>query len=91
MNAILILLAAMLAAPANAEEPCHNVLIPAQSKVPTEVWLRLQREGMAASRQPQQLTPAEKELAAQRWLDSFKHEIPEMFEQDMAGRSQRGQ
>ncbi|TBU89071.1 DUF3613 domain-containing protein [Stutzerimonas kirkiae] len=86
---MLIALAMMLATQAGADEPRRNALIPAQSKVPTDIWLRMQREGTAASRHPQQLTPAERELALQRWLGSFEHEIPERFEQDMAGRGRR--
>ncbi|SDH23714.1 Protein of unknown function [Pseudomonas flavescens] len=48
-------------------------------------WLRLQREGRLASQHPQASTPAEQELALQRWLDSHKHPIPEFFEQNVGG------
>lgn len=61
--------------PASAAEPSEL----------TEAWLQLQRGGGAASPQEQRLTPAERELAMERWLGSFKHEIPEFYEQDMAG------
>ncbi|MBL1376599.1 DUF3613 domain-containing protein [Zobellella iuensis] len=51
----------------------------------TERWLQLQREGNAGSTQPQAATPAERELASQRWLDSYKHSIPAFFEQGVEG------
>lgn len=59
--------------------------------VPTtsDAWLQLQREGGAASRHPQQATPAERELVLQRWLESFKHPIPEFFEEDVGDSVQR--
>ncbi|KTC63998.1 hypothetical protein AO262_18510, partial [Pseudomonas fluorescens ABAC62] len=47
----------------------------------TENWLALQVNGYAASANPQKSTPAERELAFQRWLESHKHPIPEFFEQ----------
>lgn len=58
-------------------------------KTHTEAWLQMQREGRMAAQQGQQLTPAERELVMERWLGSFKHEIPEFFEQDVAGEIER--
>ena len=55
----------------------------------TEAWLHLQREGHAASLAPQGLTPAERERAIQRWLDSYQHAIPDFFEQDSGGEIDR--
>lgn len=47
----------------------------------TQSWLKLQTEGNHASPTPQAVTPAERERSMQRWLDSYKHEIPDFFEQ----------
>ncbi|MFP2769682.1 DUF3613 domain-containing protein [Oceanisphaera sp. KMM 10153] len=51
----------------------------------TERWLQLQREGNAASRYSQAATPAERELANRRWLESYEHPIPDFFEQGIEG------
>ena len=52
--------------------------------------MALQVDGRAASPTPQSTTPAEKEQALQRWLDSHKHPIPEFFEtkSEAGGKSQ---
>jgi hypothetical protein len=46
----------------------------------TEGWLQLQVSGQLASSTPQKATPAERENAMQRLIDSYKHAIPEYFE-----------
>jgi len=51
----------------------------------TERWLHLQASGQAASSHPQQATPQERELTNRRLLESYRHPIPEFFEQDMGG------
>lgn len=56
----------------------------------TENWLALQINGLAASPTPQKITPAEREQAMQRWLDSNKHPIPEFFESESGGSSNGG-
>lgn len=56
----------------------------------TENWLALQINGLAASPTPQKTTPAEREQAMQRWLDSNKHPIPEFFESESGGASNGG-
>ena len=56
----------------------------------TEDWLALQVSGRAASTTPQAASAAERDLAAQRWLDSFKHKIPEFFEQKVGGKTEGG-
>lgn len=48
-------------------------------------WLQVQREGSQASATPQRLSAQERELANQRWLDSFTHPIPEFYERDAGG------
>lgn len=53
----------------------------------TENWLTLQSSGSAASSTAQKATAAERDLAAQRWLESFKHPIPEFFEQKVGGQT----
>lgn len=54
----------------------------------TENWMALQLSGRVASPIVQRTTPAEREQAMQRWLDSNKHPIPEFFEQKQGGTSQ---
>ncbi|AZF24842.1 hypothetical protein C4J90_0641 [Pseudomonas sp. R2-60-08W] len=54
----------------------------------TENWLALQVSGTAASATPQSASATERDVAAQRWVDSFKHEIPEFFEQKIGGKTQ---
>ncbi|WDU61686.1 DUF3613 domain-containing protein [Pseudomonas poae] len=54
----------------------------------TENWMSLQVNGSAASPTPQKTTPAEREQAMQRWLDSNKHPIPEFYESNAGGSSQ---
>ncbi|HEX8541390.1 MULTISPECIES: DUF3613 domain-containing protein [unclassified Pseudomonas] len=56
----------------------------------TQSWLKLQTEGNHASPTPQAVTPAERERSMQRWLDSYKHEIPDFFEQKKGGTTQAG-
>ncbi|GFM51490.1 DUF3613 domain-containing protein [Pseudomonas capsici] len=51
----------------------------------TEAWLQLQARGDAASPTPQTVTPAERDLSLQRWINSYKHEIPEFYEQKEGG------
>ncbi|MBF6027929.1 DUF3613 domain-containing protein [Pseudomonas sp. P115] len=56
----------------------------------TENWMALQLSGRVASPIVQKTSPAEREQALQRWLDSNKHPIPEYFEQKQGGTSQGG-
>nr|WP_180204107.1 DUF3613 domain-containing protein [Pseudomonas sp. SbOxS1]NYU03948.1 DUF3613 domain-containing protein [Pseudomonas sp. SbOxS1] len=51
----------------------------------TEGWLQLQSSNANASTKPQTASAAERELAMQRWLKSFQHEIPEFFDQYEGG------
>ena len=55
----------------------------------TENWLQLQVSGSVQSPIRQTATPAERELSLQRWLDSYKHEIPEYYKQDEGGRAKQ--
>lgn len=56
----------------------------------SEMWLQMQRDGNAASRQHAQMaTPLERELSMQRLLDSYKHPIPEYFGEDDGGSFER--
>ncbi|OLY71552.1 hypothetical protein AU074_15440 [Pseudomonas sp. ATCC PTA-122608] len=54
----------------------------------TETWLTLQSSGQVASPAQQKASAAERDLATQRWLDSFKHPIPEYFDQKVGGQTQ---
>ncbi len=51
----------------------------------TEQWLSIQREGSQASRHAQTASAAERELANQRWLESYKYAIPERYYDDGMG------
>ncbi|KMT55819.1 DUF3613 domain-containing protein [Pseudomonas fildesensis] len=72
---------AMLPLMAHAIEPGPSS--PQQAE--TENWLALQQSGRVASSTPQKTTPAEREQALQRLLDSNKHPIPEFFDQKVGG------
>ena len=56
----------------------------------TESWLTLQSSGKAASSTQQKASAAERDLAAQRLLESYKHPIPEYFDQKAGGTAQGG-
>ena len=56
----------------------------------TETWLQLQASGKAASAIPQSVGPAERDLALQRWLDTYQHPIPEYYEQKKGGNISSG-
>ncbi len=53
----------------------------------TENWMALQVSGRAASPTPQRASPAEREQALQRWLDSNRHPIPDFFDEKAGGAS----
>lgn len=55
----------------------------------TEHWLQLQISGNVQSPVRQVATPAEREQSLQRWLDSYKHEIPEYYKQDEGGKAKQ--
>jgi len=56
----------------------------------TEGWLQLQVSGERASSNLQKATPAERNQAMQRLLDSYKHPIPEYYEQKQGGNAPGG-
>ncbi|PTT28163.1 DUF3613 domain-containing protein [Pseudomonas sp. HMWF021] len=56
----------------------------------TEGWLQLQGRNKVPSPKLQTVTPTERELAMQRWLKSFQHEIPEFFDQQQGGKVDSG-
>jgi len=51
----------------------------------TESWMQLQIRGVVASTNLQTASATERELAMQRWLNSFTYPIPEFFDQDTGG------
>lgn len=53
--------------------------VPDEGETVTERWLQIQREGQQVTPAPQVATPTEREMAYQRWLESFKHPIPDFF------------
>ncbi|RAI71754.1 DUF3613 domain-containing protein [Pseudomonas fluorescens] len=52
----------------------------------TEQWLQLQIRGVVASPILQTASATERDLAMQRWLNSFSYPIPQYFDQDAAGK-----
>ncbi|MBV1815636.1 DUF3613 domain-containing protein [Pseudomonas viridiflava] len=56
-----------------------------QSQSQTETWLNVQAKGSAASAIPQTSTSAERDLSLQRWLETYKHEIPAFYDQKAGG------
>ncbi|WP_347900446.1 DUF3613 domain-containing protein [Pseudomonas purpurea] len=51
----------------------------------TEAWLLLQSRGQAVSPIPQAAAASERDLSLQRWLESYKHAIPEYFKDYSGG------
>ncbi|WP_019933235.1 DUF3613 domain-containing protein [Oceanimonas smirnovii] len=88
VKASVILTGWLLAASAVANTPdaagTHGLIKPLP-QTQTERWLQVQREGSRASAQTQASTAAEQELASQRWLDSYQHPIPDLYEQGVEG------
>jgi hypothetical protein len=56
----------------------------------TEGWLQLQVNGQLATSTPQKASPAEREQALQRLIDSYKHPIPEYYDQKQGGAASSG-
>ncbi|MFJ2388916.1 DUF3613 domain-containing protein [Pseudomonas koreensis] len=56
----------------------------------TEGWLQLQARNKVPSPTLQTVTPAERELAMQRWLKSYQHDIPVFFDQEQGGKVDSG-
>jgi hypothetical protein len=48
--------------------------------------MQLQIRGIVASPKLQTASATERDLAMQRWLNSFNYPIPEFFDQDAAGK-----
>ncbi|MBF8723723.1 DUF3613 domain-containing protein [Pseudomonas guariconensis] len=61
--------------PALADEPLRQA--PPDSAA--EAWLRVQASNQQASPRVQVQTAAERDASMQRWLDSYKYPIPEVF------------
>ncbi|MBD8492722.1 DUF3613 domain-containing protein [Pseudomonas syringae] len=59
---------------------------PPAPRTQTEAWLQLQVRGEAASKTVQTATPTEREQSLQRWLDNYKHPIPEFYDQGAEGK-----
>lgn len=51
------------------------------SQKPTETWLLLQSRNQVKSTILQNASPSERELSLQRWLDNYKHPIPEYYKE----------
>jgi hypothetical protein len=70
---LLALSALPLASPAIEAGPSSK------AQLTTEAWLQLQARNLEASKIPQTATPKEREQSMQRWLDSYKYEIPDFY------------
>lgn len=57
----------------------------ARDQQEVQSWLQLQSSGQAASANRQVATPAERDRAYQRYLQSYTHEIPEYLLDDNNG------
>lgn len=55
----------------------------------TEAWLQMQASNQQASKIPQSATPKEREQTMQRWLDSYKYEIPEFYQWEKVNSSSK--
>ena len=78
----------LLALPLTAQAIDAGPASPQQQE--TEGWLQLQARNKVASDKPQTASATERELAMQRWLKSFQHEIPQFWEQDAGGKVYSG-
>lgn len=56
----------------------------------TEGWLQMQVTGQLASPTAQKASPAEREQAMQRLIESYKHPIPEYYDQKQGGAAKSG-
>jgi hypothetical protein len=79
---LLIVCMACLSTSAWAIEPGPS----SASQKGTEQWLVLQSRGVVASPKLQTASATERDLAMQRWINSFSYPIPMFFEQDVAGK-----
>ena len=80
------LLFAALPLSAQAIEPGPSSVYQRQ----TEDWLQVQVSGQLATTTPQKASPAEREQAMQRLIESYKLPIPEYFEQKVGGAATSG-
>lgn len=55
----------------------------------SETWMQIQSSNQAASKIPQNATPLERDLAMRRWLETYKHPVPEFYEQDKGGKPRK--
>ncbi|AOE61572.1 DUF3613 domain-containing protein [Pseudomonas corrugata] len=78
---LLIICTACLSTSAWAIEPGPS----SAAQQGTESWMQLQIRGVVASTNLQTASAAEREMAMQRWLNSFNYPIPEFFEQKSGG------
>lgn len=83
---LLIVCMACLSTTAWAIEPGPS----SASQKGTEQWMQLQIRGVVASPKLQTASATERDLAMQRWLNSFLYPIPEFFDQDAGGDATSG-
>jgi hypothetical protein len=78
---LLIVCMACLSTSAWAIEPGPS----SASQKGTEQWMQLQIRGVVASPFRQTASVTERDLAFQRWLNSFSYPIPMFFDQKVSG------
>lgn len=88
-SVLLALLLVSTHAAANTVTPAPHGLVESSPATQTGRWLQVQREGRQASQHVQVSTAAEQELSSQRWLDSYNHPIPDLYEQGSEGKTDK--
>lgn len=80
MKTALIITLLAISLQAAAEESAPSRAQDEPTLTPTEIWLKLQREGEQASVKRQTLSGPAMENIHKRYLDSFTRPIPERFD-----------
>lgn len=55
----------------------------------TENWLQMQARNEQASKIPQTATPRERDQSMQRWLDSYRYELPDFYRWEQGSSSSK--
>lgn len=74
---VLVLVAALASLPAASAEPIEQ-----RTGDETRAWLELQTSGSAAAEDPRPMNGEVADEVYRRYLNSYKHAIPEMFQRD---------
>ncbi|MBH3427518.1 DUF3613 domain-containing protein [Pseudomonas alkylphenolica] len=87
MKPTLLLMLSLSALPwaASAIEPGPS----SKEQQATENWLQMQARNEQASKIPQTATPRERDQSMQRWLDSYRYEIPDFYRWEQGNTSSK--